>query len=221
MKKIISLVFIVSSISFANDINGIEFSNNIEEQRIENVDLTENTKEEKKDLLYFILNNNPDKGKYIHEKIISYSSIYNVDPAVIVSIIKRESNFKIEAESHVGAIGLMQLMPGTAKSMGIKNPWDIEENIKGGVRYFKLCLEKNKGNIPLALASYNAGIGAVLKYRGIPPYKETKNYVNLVLNTLSKITGGGQYTYNEVEFEKALKGIFSEISFGNAEYGEI
>ena len=143
---------------------------------------------------------------------------YNIDPAVIISIIKRESNFKTEAKSNAGAIGLMQLMPGTASSMGVKNPWDIGENILGGIKYFKQCLEKNKENLPLALASYNAGIGAVLRYRGIPPYAETKNYVNLVLRTLEKFK---EYTYDEVEFEKAVRGIFSEISFENANFGEI
>lgn len=156
----------------------------------------------------------------IYEEILKYSREFNVDSLIIAAIIKQESNYKDNVVSPAGAMGLMQLMPGTATSMGIENPFNIGENIKGGTKYFKMCLEKNNNDLALALASYNAGIGAVLKYKGIPPYAETQNYVNSVLKIYNKDLGN-TYVYNEVEFEKAIKGIFAEISFENSEPGEI
>lgn len=215
MKKLLSLFCIISNLSLANSLDKDSIIFPTVQNRKESIQ-NFNKQEE---ILKFILEHNSVQGNEIYEKVMYYSHMYNIDPAVIISIIKRESNFKTEAKSNAGAIGLMQLMPGTASSMGVKNPWDIGENILGGIKYFKQCLEKNKENLPLALASYNAGIGAVLKYGGIPPYEETKNYVNLVLKTLEKFQI--KYTYDEVEFEKAVKGIFSEISFENADFGEI
>lgn len=110
-----------------------------------------------------------------------YSRIYGVEEALVHAIIKNESCYQKKAKSRVGAIGLMQLMPGTAKDMKISNPWDPEQNIQGGVKYISQMLAQFKGNKKHALAAYNAGPGKVRRYKGIPPYRETQGYVKKVM----------------------------------------
>ena len=126
------------------------------------------------------------------EKVIIERSIhkaaqkYNLPPALIKAVIKAESNFDPNAVSSAGAQGLMQLMPATAEELGVKNSFDIEQNIDGGSHYLRKMLDKFGRNTKLALAAYNAGPGTVEKYDGNVPYPETRNYVKRVMRFSSK-----------------------------------
>lgn len=113
--------------------------------------------------------------------IQQYADSYKVDTRLVKAIIAVESCFDRKAVSRVGARGLMQLMPATAKEMGVKDSFIAKDNIRGGIRYFSMMLEKFNNDTKLALAAYNAGPNAVDKYKGIPPYKETQNYVKRVM----------------------------------------
>ncbi len=113
--------------------------------------------------------------------IYSSSERYGVDPALVRAVVKAESNFNESARSPKGAQGLMQLMPDTARLYNIVNAFDPTENIEGGVQHLRLLLDRYRGDLRLALAAYNAGIQAVERYGGIPPFTETREYVKRVL----------------------------------------
>lgn len=109
-----------------------------------------------------------------------------VDPRFIHAVIKQESRYDPKAVSHAGAQGLMQMMPATAERFGLKDPFDATANVEAGTKYLKWLLKRFDGDVSLALAGYNAGEGAVDKYKGIPPYSETQGYVKKIVSTYGK-----------------------------------
>lgn len=146
----------------------------------------------------------PYQGEF-SEYINQSASEFNVDPQLVAAIIKQESNFNPRAQSPVGAIGLMQMMPATAAWLGVKDPWDPAQNIHGGTKYIRKMLDMYNGNVDIALAAYNAGPGNVDKHGGIPPFKETQNYVVKVTGYYKEFSagasnctsGGGELTWND------------------------
>jgi soluble lytic murein transglycosylase-like protein len=108
-----------------------------------------------------------------------------VDSNLVDAVAWQESRYNPRARSTSGAIGVMQLMPRTAQQLGVRNPHDVQQNVVGGTAYLRAQLERFGNNVPLALAAYNAGPGAVIKYGGIPPYRETQNYVRQIMRRLS------------------------------------
>lgn len=133
-----------------------------------------------------------DRSSYNHylpnqvrDVIERSSKEMGINPALVKAVAMVESRGNQGAISPAGAIGVMQLMPGTARGLGV-NPYDLEQNIRGGSMYLKRQLDRYQGSIPLALAAYNAGPGAVDKYQGIPPFKETRKYITDVMKALGR-----------------------------------
>jgi hypothetical protein len=122
------------------------------------------------------------ESRMIERSIHRAARKYDLPPGLIRGVIRAESNFQVAAVSRAGAQGLMQLMPATARELGVADPFDIDQNIDGGARYLRQMLDSFDGNVKTALAAYNAGPGAVEKYGGqIPPYQETEQYIDRVL----------------------------------------
>ncbi|WHH58431.1 lytic transglycosylase domain-containing protein [Petroclostridium sp. X23] len=158
-----------------------ENSNEISFQEILNSKVNGNTS----------LSGNNTKGNVelmpaIEKAVNDASKKYGIPSNIVSAVIAAESNFNPTALSSKGAQGLMQLMPGTAKSLGVNNPWDITQNIEGGVKYLKEQLDQFGGDLKLALAAYNAGPNSVTKHNGVPPYAETQDYVKKILGSIDE-----------------------------------
>ena len=135
---------------------------------------------------------NPIEPEHAYDDLISEAAEkYNLDPQMIRAVVQAESAFDAMAVSPVGALGLMQLMPALATELGVTDPMDPRQNVMAGSLYLRQLLDSHRGNVKLALASYNAGPGNVAKYRAIPPFKETQNYVKKVTALLADAKAAG------------------------------
>jgi hypothetical protein len=136
---------------------------------------------------------------------------HNVDPNLVRSVVKVESNFNPNAVSRKGAMGLMQLMPATARSLNVSNPFDPQQNVDAGVRHLKKLLESYGGDVRLSLAAYNAGAGAVARSAGIPRFAETQNYVRRITDLYAGGGGGTRVTFGParepVHVERDARGV--------------
>jgi len=152
----------------------------------------------------------PFTEKEIDAAIEQAASRHNVDPNLVRSVIKVESNFNPNAVSRKGAMGLMQLMPQTARQLRVKNPFDPEQNVDAGVRHLKQLMESFGGDVKLTLAAYNAGAGAVNRSAGIPHYAETRNYVRRITDLYYGGNGWsilGNPVHNPVKVQRDSRGV--------------
>ncbi len=137
------------------------------------------------------LNGHTTGNHKIDAYLVSSGRRHRVDPLLMYALVRHESGFRTRARSHKGARGLAQLMPATARSLGVKNIHDPKQNVEGGTKLMRRLLTKFKGNVALALAGYNAGPGAVKKYGSrVPPYRETQNYVRSIGSQYAKMRPG-------------------------------
>lgn len=123
----------------------------------------------------------------IRQQIQATAAQYGVSADLVDAVAWQESRYNARAKSSAGAMGVMQLMPGTARQLGVSDPHDVGQNVAGGTAYLRQQLLRFGNNVPLALAAYNAGPGAVLKHGGIPPYRETQNYVRTIMQRLTAV----------------------------------
>jgi membrane-bound lytic murein transglycosylase B len=133
----------------------------------------------------------PSKGAQLRDTVYSNlitaaAETHGVDPLLVQALIQVESNYRPRARSSKGAMGLMQLLPSVAREYNVRNAYDPASNIDAGVRKLKTLIESMQGDLSLALAAYNAGEGAVARFKGIPPYRETQNYVSRILSLIGR-----------------------------------
>ena len=131
------------------------------------------------------VSNSAQSQNAVRQHIQVAATRFGVDRNLVDAVAWQESRYNPRAISTAGAVGVMQLMPDTARQLGVRNPHDVEQNVIGGTAYLRQQLERFGNNVPLALAAYNAGPGAVMKYGSIPPYRETQNYVRQIMQRLS------------------------------------
>lgn len=147
--------------------------------------------------------------EWIYNKVDYYSIKYGIDPILVIAVMDQESSYNHKTVSRAGAVGLMQVMPETAKELKI-NPYKAEENIMGGITYLKQMMDRYEGRykIHYGLAAYNAGAGAVKKYNGIPPYKETQDYVRKVIKNYNNLKRKYEMTAvnEDIDYLKENKG---------------
>lgn len=147
---------------------------------------TNNTNKTSNSYFSNYMNQSLSYADYLEQIFQKASDTYSVSKDLLKAMAKAESNFRANATSRCGAMGIMQLMPGTAKSLGVTDAYNPDQNIMGGAQYISRLLEKYNGNLSYAIAAYNAGSGNVDKYDGIPPFNETQNYVAKVLQYLEE-----------------------------------
>jgi soluble lytic murein transglycosylase-like protein len=146
-------------------------------------DHVETDSDDNKECLEYVNNiSDPRIPPAYREVIHNRANAYRIEPSLVSAVITVESNWNSKAVSRKGAIGLMQLMPSTANEMGINDPFNPTENIEGGIKYLRYLLDRFDGDIALAIAAYNAGPRRIVTFRGIPPIRETQQYVNRVLS---------------------------------------
>lgn len=149
------------------------------------------------------------------------SEQYDIPADLLKAVAKAESNFKSDVVSSAGAIGVMQLMPKTAASLGVSDPFDAEQNIMGGAKYLSGLINRYDGNTTLALAAYNAGSGNVAKYGGVPPFKETKNYIEKVMSYAKESIDTSAFSTSKStskNFNKITEDISNFSTFSNDDY---
>ena len=169
---LISATLVNADIYCYVDSNGVSHFTNVAKSSKYKLYLRESKKKRKK------------KGRY--DSLIKEASLkYDIEFSLVKALIKVESNFKRKAVSKVGAMGLMQIMPANMRLLKIKNPFNPRQNIMGGTLYLKKMIKTFPGNLSFAIAAYNAGPASVQKYKGIPPYKETQNFVKRVMRYYS------------------------------------
>lgn len=170
---------------------------------------------------------NTKEAKSLDEIFSEASSKYNVPVKLLKAVAKAESGFQADAVSSCGAQGIMQLMPSTAASLGVKNSFDPEQNIMGGAKYLSELLSSFNGDAKLAVAAYNAGSGSVRKYGGVPPYAETQNYVKKVLgyagediSAVGWSSGNESSTVNNSDPDTSVNDITESLGLGDLSFGE-
>jgi soluble lytic murein transglycosylase-like protein len=150
----------------------------------------------------------PGTAERYEQIVLAHANRHSLRPELVRAVIQVESGFNPRARSSKGAMGLMQLMPATARALGVTDPYDPEDNIRGGTKYLRMLLDRYQGDERLALAAYNAGAGTVDRYGGtVPPYRETRDYVKKVGSAAdgTRVVGGGKPPEGKLVIYKTIE----------------